>query len=154
MRIKPVGTLFLFLTLAFADVAQAQTRALTGTWRRISLRDSAGAQAQPPAAPAFVIFSANGYFSQTAIPAGRPKIDKALKDMTKEELISLLDNAVAWSGTYTLVGTTLTRRSVSSLDPSQEGTKLVQNVRFSGDTVIFTWPNPADHSEARFVRVR
>jgi hypothetical protein len=154
MRIKPLGSLILFLTLAIADVAQAQARALPGSWRRISLRDSVGRRVQPPAAPAFVIYSADGYFSQSSIPAGRPKIEKLWKDMTKDELLSQIGNADAWSGSYTLDGTKLTRKTLSSLSSYDEGTQFVQVVHFRGDTLILTRPNPADRSEARFVRVR
>jgi hypothetical protein len=154
MRIKPVGILILFLTLAIAEVAQAQARALSGSWRRISLRDSTAQPLQPPLPPAFLIFSPNGYFSQTAIPAGRPKINKAWEDMTKEELLSQVGNVDAFSGSYELVGTTLTRTIVSALGTFFEGTKFVQAVRFGGDTLILTWPNPANRSEARFLRVR
>ena len=154
MRNKSVGTLLLFLTLAIADVAHAQARALPGAWRRISFRDSTAQPLQARAVPAFVIFSANGYFSQSSFPADRPKIEKAWKDMSKQELLSLLEDAAAWSGSYTVSGTTLTRTTVSSLDPTTEGTKLVQVVRFAGDTLILTWPNPANRSESRFMRVR
>jgi hypothetical protein len=153
MRIKPVGTLLLFLTLAIADVAQAQASALPGAWRRISFRDSTAQPLQPRLVPSFVIFS-NGYFSQSIIPAGRPKIDKAWKDMTKEELLSLFEDVAAWSGSYVINGTTLTRTTISNLDPTAEGNKLVQVVRFAGDTLILAWPNPANRSESRFLRVR
>lgn len=151
---KSVGTLILFLTLAIADVAQAQSRALPGAWRRISFRDSTAQPLQPRLVPAFVIFSANGYFSQSVIPAGRPKIAKLWKEMSKEELLSLVEGVDAWSGSYTLNGATLTRTTVSSLDPTAEGAKLVQVVRFGGDTLILTWPNPPNRSESRFLRVR
>ena len=154
MRIRPVRTMLLFLTLAITDVAQAQAKALTGAWRRISLRDSTAQPLQPRLVPAFVIFSANGYFSQSAIPAGRPKIAKLWKDMSKEELLSLFEGASAWSGSYTLDGTRLTRATVSDLDPAEEGTKFTQIVRFAGDTLILTWTNPANRSESRFLRVR
>jgi len=104
--------------------------------------------------PAFVIFSPDGYFSQSAIPAGRPKIDKAWKDLSVEELRSLFENVDAFSGSYKLDGTTLTRTIVSAVDPSFEGEKFVQVVRFGGDTLILTRPNSANRSEARFLRVR
>jgi len=154
MRITTVGTLMLFLTLAIADVAQAQARTLTGVWRRISFRDSTAQPLQPRLVPSFVIFSANGYFSQSIMPAGRPKIDKEWKDMSKEELLSLFEDVAAWNGSYVINGTTLTRTTVSNLDPTAEGNKLVQVVRFAGDTLILTWPNPANRSESRFLRVR
>ena len=154
MRNKSAGTLILLLAFAIADVAQAQGNTLTGAWRRISFRDSTAQPEQPRLVPSFVIFSANGYFSQSILPAGRPKIDKAWKDMSREDLLSLFEGAGAWNGRYTLNGTTLTRTTVSNLFPTGEGAKLVQHVRFAGDTLILTWPNPANRSESRFLRAR
>jgi hypothetical protein len=154
MRNKSVGTVVVILALAMADVAQAQASSLTGAWKRISLQDSTAQPLPPRVVPAFVIFSANGYFSQSSMPAGRPKIDKMLKDMSKEELLSLFEGTSAWSGSYTLDRTTLTRTTVSDLDPSGEGTKFVQVAGFAGDTLILNSPNPANRTEARFVRVR
>jgi hypothetical protein len=141
------------LALAMVDVAHAQARSLTGAWKRVSLRDSSAHPFPPRAVPSFAIF-ADGYFSQSSMPAGRPKIAKSLKDMSKEEIVSLIEDTAAWSGSYTLDGTTLTRTIVSDLDPSGEGTKFVQVARFAGDTLILNSPNPANRSEARFVRVR
>ena len=154
MRIKAVGTLIVILIFSIANPAQAQAKALTGAWMRIAFRDSTAQPLQPRFVPSFVIFSANGYFSQSVFPAGRPKIEKALKDMSKEELLSLLEGVDAWRGSYEVSGTTLTRTTLAGLDPSDEASKLIQNMRFAGDTLILTWPNPANKAEARFVRVR
>jgi hypothetical protein len=142
------------MLVVLPGVAGAQAQSLTGAWRRLSLRDSAGAAIQPPEAPAFVIFSANGYFSQSAIPTGRPKNDKALAAMTKDELLARFEHVDVWRGTYTLSGNRLTRNVLAHIDPSGEGGKFVQIVRFKGDTITLTSPNPAAKSEARFVRVR
>lgn len=154
MDAKKIARLLGVLALATAGVGQAQTPTVVGAWTRVLLRDSAGTTLQPPRAPAFVIFSATGYFSQTAIPAGRPKLNKELVAMTKGELLAQFRYVDAWRGTYTIVGTRLTRKTIADVDPSGEGNELVQVIRFVGDTLILTRVNPADKSEARFVRVR
>lgn len=143
-----------FLLLAHAGIAAAQSSPLTGAWERVSLRDSAGTILQPPGAAAFAIYSANGHFSQIAIPTGRPISDKPLTDMTKEELLVRFQGASASRGTYTISGNRLTRKSLSNLNPAQEGRDLVQVFRLAGDTLILSSPNPASRGEARFVRVR
>jgi hypothetical protein len=142
------------VVLAHAGIAGAQSLPLTGAWERISLRDSAGTILQPPAPAAFAIYSANGYFSQTAIPTGRPTIDKSLTDMTKEELLARFQGVSASHGTYTVSGNRLTRKSLTNITPTLEGAELIQVFRIAGDTLILTSPNPASRGEARFVRVR
>ena len=150
---KTVRTLVV-LSLAVAGVARAQAPTVVGTWTRVSLRDSVGNTIQPPEAPAFVIFSANGYFSQTAFPKGRAKVNKELSAMTKAELVARFEHTDAWRGTYTVVGAKLTRKTIADIDPKGEGNELVQVMRFVGDTLVLTRVNPADKSQARFVRVK
>ena len=154
MNASKIPRMLAVLTLASAGIARAQAPTVVGAWTRVSLRDSVGKSVQPPDAPAFVIFSANGFFSQSAIPAGRPKLNKELTALTKDELLARFQHVDAWRGTYAIAGTRLTRKTVADLDPDGEGTELVQVMRFGGDTLILTRPNPADKSEARFVRVR
>lgn len=141
------------LVLAHAGVAGAQSSPLTGAWERVSLRDSSGTILQPPAPAAFAIYSASGYFSQTAIPTGRPTIDKPLTDMTKEELLVRFQGVSAVRGTYTIAGNRLTRKGLSNINPALGGGDLVQLFRIVGDTLILSSPNPASRAEARFVRV-
>jgi hypothetical protein len=142
------------LALADTAVAGAQSSALTGAWERVSLRDSTGTILQPPAPAAFAIYSSDGYFSQTAIPAGRPIINKPFTDMTKEDLVERFQNVNAMRGTYTISGNRLTRKSVSATNPAGEGRELVQVFRIAGDTLILTSPNSTNRGEAKFVRAR
>ena len=142
------------LVLTQTGVAGAQSSALTGAWQRVLLRDSTGAMRQPPAPAAFAIYSANGYYSQSAIPTGRPTIDKPLTEMTKEELVARLDGVNAGWGSYTISGNRLTRKALSSVNPALEGRELIQLFRVVGDTLILSSTNLASKGEARFVRVR
>jgi hypothetical protein len=146
--------LVVLLLFASTKVAEAQGRKVTGAWRRIALFDSSGKSTQPPSAPAFVVFTSDGYFSQTAIPAGRPKNNKPVPSMTKEELVANFQNVDAWRGTYTVAGNKLTRKDVADVHTSDEGGTLVQVMRFHGDTLFLTRQNPANKAEGRFVRVR
>ena len=142
------------LVLALTGVACARSSPLTGAWERVSLRDSTGTTLQPPAPAAFAIYSAHGYFSQTAIPTGRPTIDKPLTDMTREDLLARFQRVSASRGIYTISGNRLTRKGLSNINPALEGGELVQLFRIVGDTLILTSPNPANRGEATFGRVR
>src|SRR5690349_4073259 len=78
MRVVALGAL---LVLAFATLASAQgASALAGTWERFSVRDGDGKAPNPQPPAAFLIMTPDGFFSQTAIPTGRPKVNKPLKD--------------------------------------------------------------------------
>lgn len=142
------------LVLACTGAAGAQSSPLAAAWERVSLRDSAGTVVQPPAPVAFAIYSANGYFSQIALPTGRPTLDKAMADMTKEELVARFQGVSAVRGTYTISGNRLTRKTLASINPAQEGRELVQVFRIVGDTLILTAANPVSKAEARFLRAR
>ena len=58
---------------------------LVGTWERVSLLRNA-LSVQPPDAPLFVKFGADGYWSMMEMPDDRPKIAKPPDQMTAKEL--------------------------------------------------------------------
>lgn len=157
MRLRP-NAAFIVLAVVTTCVfwspalnAQGQN-ALVGAWERVSLKNADGAVTQPPAAAAFLIFTADGFFSQTAIPTGRKKLDKPVDQMTKEELAERFQRLEARRGTYTVAGNKLTRRNVSHGDPNQEGTEQTQGFRIESSVLILT--SLANKAEARFRRVR
>ena len=119
------------------------------------MKDSTGADVSPLPPAAFTIFSANGWYSQMAIPTGRAKVNKPLADYTKEELLERFSRAEARRGRYSTMGTTLTRTYTASLDPNAEGRDpQVQHYRVVGDVLILTSTSPTNKSEVRFRRVK
>jgi hypothetical protein len=119
------------------------------------MKDSTGADIQNPPPAAFTIFSADGFYSQTAIPSGRPKVDKPLTDYTKEELLSRFNRAEARRGRYTVSGNTLTRTYVASLNPNDEGRDpQVQRFRIEGGVLVLTSTSPTNKSEVRWRRAK
>ena len=128
-------------------------KAFVGTWERISYKDAEGKAGEERFVRSFLIFSADGHFSQTAFHAGRNKSGKAPKEMTKEELVDGLEGAIAAYGTYTIGGNKLTRKNITNIDPNREGAELVQMFRFEGDVLILTSAT-GTKSEARFRRVK
>ena len=153
MRVRIVVSLLFVCVVAYGARALAQTQnPLVGTWERFLLKNDEGVDIQPPEPAAFVIFTADGYFSQTVIPTGRNKLKKPLEDMTKDELLHRFQNLFAWRGTYTVSGNTLTRRIISHTNPNIEGTELVQEFRLEGDLLI--WTRPGSKAEARLRRAQ
>ena len=150
-------TLSLVVTaLVTASPSEGQGRSsLVGAWERFAMKDSTGADVQnlPPAA--FTIFSADGFYSQTAIPTGRPKVDKPLADYTKEELLSRFNLTEARRGRYSVSGNTLTRTYVSTLNPNDEGRgPQVQRFRIEGNVLVLSSTSPANKSEVRWRRAK
>ena len=147
------GCMALGVILSFPALAQ-KPNPLVGTWERFSLKRGETV-AQPPEAPEFLIVSADGFFSQTAIPAGRPKLQKPLEQMTKEELLNRFDQVAAARGVYTIVGNVFTRKFVSNLNPNAEGNEQIREFRIEGDTLILTSQGSEKaKTEARFHRVK
>ena len=153
MRVRiVVALLFVFVFAYGASTLAQHQNPLVGAWERFSLKNDEGVDIQPPEPAAFVIFTADGYFSQTVIPTGRNKLKKPLEDLTKDELLHRFQNLFACRGTYTVSGNTLTRRIISHTNPHIEGAELVQEFRLEGDLLILT--RPGSKFEARFQRAK
>ena len=148
-------TITLATLLAVSSTALAPNpKAFVGTWERFSLKDDAGKAAEERTVRSFLIFSADGHYSQTTLPAGREKLDKPLQEMTKEQLLNRFDGVRATYGAYTIAGNKLTRKYITILNPSEEGKGMEQMFRFEGDTLILTSATSGNKSEARFRRVK
>ena len=148
------------LTFTLASLSAGNTaasapnqKAFVGTWERFSIKDDEGKAGEERLVRSFIIFSADGHYSQTTLPAGRTKSDKPLKEMTKEELLNRVDGVRAVYGAYTIAGNKLTRKEITDLNPNREGQELVQIFRFEGDVLILTSAT-GTKSEARFRRVK
>ena len=135
------------LTFLCLPAMAQSTNPLVGTWERISLMRGT-TQGQPPAAPEFLIISADGYFSESELPEGREKVNKPLDQMTKEELVARLTHVAASRGTYTIQGNVLSRKHVADLNPSAEGSDQVRNFRFEGDILVLSAGGPGEVSAA------
>ena len=151
------------LKLSFALVAVAgsaplgaqNANSLAGAWERFSLKDSSGTAQQPPAGAAFLIMTADGFYSQMTIPAGRAKVDKPLAEYTKEELLARFQGVEARRGRYTISGNTISRTYEAAANPNQEGgAPQVQQFRIEGDVLILSSPRAGNMSEARFRRAK
>jgi hypothetical protein len=133
--------------LCLPAMAQA-TNPLVGAWERISLMRGTN-EGQPPAAPEFLVISADGYYSESELPEGRDKARKPLDQMTKEELVARYSRTAASWGTYTIVGNLLSRTHIMDLNPSAEGSDQARNFHFEGDILVLTAGGPGDAPAGR-----
>jgi hypothetical protein len=161
MRVRLLLAALLASTIVHTHTAAAQEAAnapFVGAWERIYIVSPEGKVTQDLSkgigVPAFLIMSANGYFTQTTLPEGRPKLKKPRNEMTKEELLAMLRGVVVRQGTYTVSGNDLTRKTVTNLDPTAEDAPAeTQQFRFEGDVMILT-QREQPKRDVRFRRVK
>ena len=116
-----------FIFLAGPVHAQS-SMSIIGAWERI--------RREPPDFPAFAIFSADGYFSQSIIPPDRPK--GSIQDLTREGLLARYEDLVARYGAYTIEGDQITRHDVGHHNPNLVGRTRVEYFRIEGDMLIIS----------------
>jgi hypothetical protein len=151
MRYRFLVSLLLVPTISFAgDVRLQVPNPLVGSWERFAVTD-AGGRVRQAAPPAFVVFTPDGFFSETEMQRGRPLVDEPLEAMTTEELLARFASLVAARGTYTVSGNTVTRTYVAHSNPEWEGEVDVRVFRIAGDTLIITdLPPDKSRFEARY----
>jgi len=143
----------LLLACALYNVASGQQTALVGTWEEIEGRlDGDGRQTAVRAN--LLVFTPDGYYMTTDFPPTRPKVNKRLADMTKEELLARFADVRGQRGTYSVSGDRLTTQRLASIDPNEEVATLVRVFKIEGDTVTFTAPDPKIKFQSRFRRVK
>ena len=131
---------------------------IVGTWVRISLLRNGYSQ-QPPSAPMYIKFGADGYWTMMEFPAGRPKVNKPLAQQTAPELLSRFDRMEGAYGTYYLQGQVLIRHHVANLDPAGTPSTVlltsagsqIRDWGFEGNilTMIGTGPNRSPQARMR-----
>ena len=141
----------MFLT-NHADANAPNQKAFVGLWERIAIKNSEGQPVTGATVPSHLIFNADGHYMQVTNPLGREKLDKPIKDMTKEELLNRFEGVGGSYGSYSISGNTLARKSSTNSDPNREGIELKQIYKFEGDLLILS--GTTTKSEARFRRVK
>ena len=142
----------IFLASFWVAPAIAETEnGLVGVWEMIALRNDKGLERPPPFPLNHLIFSAEGYFSQTALPVKRPKINKSMEKLTREELLSRFKNLSARFGTYEVSGSQLMRWTYSHSNPNRENYVTTCEFRIEGDVMTLT--HSGTKSEAKWRRL-
>lgn len=141
----------LFTTLA-ASPALAQQNALVGTWEMVSIRNSDGRVEEHR--NGLMINTADGHFSVIQVATNRPKLNKELSQMTRDELSKQLEGLNVRGGTYTISGNRVTRHYTVSLSPIRENTDDVFVYKIDGDALMLTFADPTDKREFKWRRAR
>jgi hypothetical protein len=148
-------TLAISITTLLAHRAAANApdrKAFVGAWERIYASTNEGVPIEGPNVRSHIVFSAEGHFAQASNPAGREKLDKPMKEMTKEELLNRFEFIQSSYGDYSIGGNVLTRKQISNANPNSEGKDFSQRFRFEGDLLILN--STTTKSEVRFRRLK
>jgi hypothetical protein len=160
-RVMPMAAAYLLLaTPADAQPAAAPSEGrcsatrLVGTWERISLLRNA-LSVQPPDAPLFVTFAADGYWSMMEMPDDRPKTTKPPEQLTAKELFAMFDKVEGGQGTWTVRadGSVVTRRHVVNIAPGGEGNLQERLCWFEGEVLALVGTGATRSPQARFKRL-
>ena len=127
---------------------------LVGTWERVSLLRNA-LSVQPPDAPLFVKFGADGYWSMMEMPDDRPTIAKPLDQMTARELFTRFDKVEGGQGTWTVKadGSVVTRRHLVNIAPGGENSNQDRLCWFEGEILALVGTGANRSPQARFKRL-
>lgn len=112
---------------------QSKPHPLVGTWERTSL--SVDGKPSPQPAPLVVILGEDGWYSQTQLPTGRTSVGKPIEQYTVDDYLKSFGGVSAARGTYTVEGTTLTRKYVATIDPNLVGRDNVGQFSLTGETM-------------------
>jgi hypothetical protein len=152
-RVKRVVMLFAVTILAivagsgYRSEAQA-TDQLYGTWRLVSFTRTIVATGETTdifgkASHGFISYSRDGRMIVLYVKDQRPKPTDLAK-MTDQERADLFKTMVAYGGTYTFDGKTITHHVDISWNQIWTGTDQLRNIRFVGRKVILsTNPQPS-----------
>src|SRR5262245_15287294 len=99
MRRHLLGLAMVFCAASAAVAQPCTAEKLVGTWERVSLLRNA-LSVQPPDAPLFVKFGADGYWSMMEMPPDRPKVEKPLAQQTTKELWGRFERVEGGQGTW------------------------------------------------------
>ncbi len=132
-------------------VMLAQANLLVGAWERVSALDATGRPAT--SSPGLLIISADGNYIYTDIPPNRPKVNKPLDQMSREELLARFQGLSVRRGTWTLSGNRWSRVELGSENPNLEGSEAVRLWRIEGDQLVLYSTDPENKTENRWKRV-
>lgn len=147
--------LFLILggLVVVSSVPDAQQNPLVGTWEEIDGRVGAEGNVAPTR-PNMLIFGADGYYMSSALPPNRPRVNKPLSEMTKEELVARFTEVRVQRGVYQVSGDRVTTQRLASADPNEESRRIVRVFRIEGDVMTLSAPDPAVKLQSRFRRLK
>lgn len=120
-------------------VQAVKPHALVGTWERTSY--TANGKPSPQPAPLVLILGEDGWFSQTQLPAGRKSAGKPMEQYAVDDYVKSFGSVTASRGTYSVEGSTFTRKHVANVDPNLVGRESVAQFTLSGEALALRGTN-------------
>jgi len=147
---KNVGVVLLVVLMSMSAWG-AGSEDLYGTWRLVSYTQEILATGEKidifgKAPRGFLHYSRDGRMSAILVKAERPKPIDLVK-MKDEERVELFKTLVAYGGTFTFDGKTVTHRVDISWNENWTGTAQVRNIRLEGRKLYIStnpMPRPED----------
>jgi hypothetical protein len=147
---KLVGTV-IFAVLISISAWGAGNEDLYGTWRLLSYTQEILATGEKTdifgkAPHGFLHYSRDGRMYAILVKAERPKPTDLAK-MKNEERVELFNTVVAYGGTFTIEGRTVTHHVDISWNENWTGTAQVRNIRIEGRKLYIStnpMPRPED----------
>jgi hypothetical protein len=124
------------------------TDQLYGTWRRVSFTRTIVATGETTdifgkAPSGFISYGRDGHLMVLIVKDGRSKPSDLAK-MTEQERADLFKTMIAYAGTYTFDGKTITHHVDISWNQVWTGTNYLRNLKFEGRRIILgTNPEPS-----------
>ena len=148
------ASLAAIVAVLISATALAQQRdPVAGVWEQTPGRNLTTGETQRLAAPPLRIIFSEGYFVQFRAAANRATTPLRRDEMTKEQLIERYD-VQGQSGTYRISGGKLVRKTLSAVDPNNEGREGASDFRVEGDVLIITNTNAQGQAlEGRYKRL-
>jgi hypothetical protein len=137
-----------FLVLLISTTVLAADEQLYGTWRLVSFTATVLATGETTdifgkAPHGFLNYGRDGRMLALIVSAKRPKPADVAK-MTDQDRVALFKSTIAYGGTYTYDGKTVTHHVDISWNESLTGTDAVREVKFDGNRLtLSTGPTPS-----------
>lgn len=117
---------------------------LLGTWRLLSATSTVIATGEKTnyfgsGSSGFLTYGKDGRMSAILVYGARPKPSDLTK-VTDKERLQLYGTMLAYAGTFSLEGDTVTHHIDISSNETWTGTAQVRKVKFEGDTLVITTP--------------
>jgi hypothetical protein len=149
MKHAVLSTLFLLVVAANAVAAENE---IYGTWRLISNARTVVATGESEdlfgkAPHGFINYGHDGRVMVIILKDERPRRATTVEQLTDAERLQLFDTMIAYAGTYTFDGKTVTHQVEASWNEIWTGMKLPRIVTFDGRKLILTTkpgPNALD----------
>jgi len=139
---KVISLLMGLVLVLFVSASALAADEIFGTWRLVSWKRTIVATGETSdlmgkAPKGYVIYGRDGRFVSVIVNDVRPNVPDVTK-MTDKDRVALYNTIIAYAGTYTFDGKTLSNKVEISWNESWNGTVQVRTVKFEGDRMFLS----------------